>query len=237
VTLLQQRDHIGVRKLPKFRVMRSDGEKRARGAQANDLVDLLSQLLKRVLGCDRDREDDLPGSGRTVWTIAPDCSFKIARQIGLKILDPHKQGRLTAEQQARLKDVLDRVAVADLAKQFGAGSQVNARRITLFYGGKESVLTLAPGGGDLGALRAAAAEAWRLRPCLRRIAAAVNLPFVRRGAASVGAQHRGDGGDQMVDHLSEPVRKRPPAQRKDIIGETAASFDVAATASHGWMRR
>ena len=30
VTLLQQRDHVGVRKLPKLRVMRSDGEKRAR---------------------------------------------------------------------------------------------------------------------------------------------------------------------------------------------------------------
>jgi hypothetical protein len=104
----------------------------------------------------KDTQDGFAGETGTVWTIAPDCSFKIARQIGLKILGPHKQGRLTAEQQARLKDVLDRVAVAGLAKQLGAGSQVNARRITLSYGGKESVLTLAPGGGDLGSLRAAA---------------------------------------------------------------------------------
>ena len=49
MTVLQQRDHVSVRKLPKLRVMRSDGEKRARGAQANNLVDLLSQLLERVL--------------------------------------------------------------------------------------------------------------------------------------------------------------------------------------------
>src|SRR6267154_3507104 len=63
VMFLQQRDHVGVRKLPKFRVMRSDSEKRPRGAQANDLSDLLSQFLERVLGCDRDREDDFPCSG------------------------------------------------------------------------------------------------------------------------------------------------------------------------------
>ena len=43
--------------------MRSDGEKRARGAQADDLADLLSQFLERVLGCDRDCEDDFPCSG------------------------------------------------------------------------------------------------------------------------------------------------------------------------------
>jgi len=63
MTLLQKRDHIGVLKLPKFRVMRSHGEKRVRGAQANDLVDPLSQLLERAFGCDRDREDDFRGSG------------------------------------------------------------------------------------------------------------------------------------------------------------------------------
>ena len=63
MTLLQKRDHIGVLKLRKFRVMRSHGEKRVRGAQANDLVDPLSQLLERAFGCDRDREDDFRGSG------------------------------------------------------------------------------------------------------------------------------------------------------------------------------
>jgi hypothetical protein len=50
------------------------------------------------------------------------------------------------------------VSAAGLPKQLGGGSQPNARRITLSYGGKESALTLAPGGGDLGALRAAAGK-------------------------------------------------------------------------------
>jgi len=52
---------------------------------------------------------------------------------------------------------LDRVGVVG-AEQLGSGPQVNARRITLAYGGKQSVLTLPPGGGDLGALRAAAGD-------------------------------------------------------------------------------
>jgi hypothetical protein len=64
-----------------------------------------------------------------------------------------------------------------------------------------------------------APQAWRLRPCLRSVAAAVDLPFVRRGAAPVGAQHCGDGGDSVVNHLSKPLRTRPPAQPKDMIGD------------------
>jgi len=44
-----------------------------------------------------------------------------------------------------------------LPDQLG-GPQVNARRITLAYGGKQSVLTLPPGGGDLKSLRAAAGD-------------------------------------------------------------------------------
>jgi len=104
----------------------------------------------------KDTQDGVAGETGMVWTIAPDCSFKIARQVGFKTLDPHKDGHLTPEQQVRLKGLLDRVASADLADQPGAEPQVNARRITLTYGGKEAVLSLAPGGGDLGSLRAVA---------------------------------------------------------------------------------
>jgi hypothetical protein len=104
----------------------------------------------------KDTQQGFAGETGTVWTIAPDCSYTVARQIGLKTLDPDRQGRLTPEQQGRLKELLERVSSAGLAKQLGGGPQVNARRITLSYGGKEAVLTLAPGGGDLGALRAAA---------------------------------------------------------------------------------
>jgi hypothetical protein len=107
----------------------------------------------------KDTQSGFAGETGTVWTIAPDCSYTVARQIGLKILDPHKQGRLSQEQQAQLKKLLDRVAAAALPKELGTGTQVNARRITLSYGGKDSTLALAPGATDVSTLRAAAGNA------------------------------------------------------------------------------
>jgi hypothetical protein len=103
----------------------------------------------------KDTQSGFAGETGTVWTIAPDCSFTIARQIGLKTLDPHMQGRLTPEQQAQLKELLDRMAVATLPERLGGEPHVNARRISLSYGGNQSVLSLPPGGGDLNALHTA----------------------------------------------------------------------------------
>jgi hypothetical protein len=102
----------------------------------------------------KDTQAGFAGETGKVWTIAPDCSYTIARQIGLKVLDPHKQGRLTPEQQARLKELVDVMIAAALPKQLGPGPQVNSRRITLSYGGKQSVLNMPVGGGDLSTLRA-----------------------------------------------------------------------------------
>jgi hypothetical protein len=104
----------------------------------------------------KDMQSGFAGETGTVWTIAPDCSFTVARQIGFKTLDPDRQGRLTPEQQVQLKGMLDRLSPAAMPRQLGEAAQANARRITLSYGDKESVLTLAPGGGDLGALRSTA---------------------------------------------------------------------------------
>ncbi len=104
----------------------------------------------------KDVQDGFAGQTGTVRTIAPDCSFTVARQFGLKIADPHRRGQLTSEQQARLKELLTRMATAASPQHLGGPPQVNARRITLSYGGKVSELTLAPGAGDLDALRAAA---------------------------------------------------------------------------------
>lgn len=106
----------------------------------------------------KDTQQGFAGETGTVWTILPDCSYTVARLIGLKTLDPERQGRLTAEQQARLKGLLDRMSATGFPEQLGSGPQVNARRITMSYGGKHSVMTLAPGGGDLAGLRAAAAD-------------------------------------------------------------------------------
>ena len=38
--------------------------------------------------------------------------------------------------------------------------------------------------------------------------AAIDLPSRRRGSARMGAQHRRNGGDALVDHLSQPLNAR-----------------------------
>jgi hypothetical protein len=106
----------------------------------------------------KDTQDGFAGQTGTIWTVTPDCSFTVAHQIGATVSGPFRQGRLTQEQQVRLRELLARTLVAGMPEQLGSGPQVNARRITLFYGGRTSVLILAPGGGDLGALRGAAGD-------------------------------------------------------------------------------
>ena len=48
MTLLKQRDDIGVGKLCKLGVMGADGDKGDRGAEENNLVDLSSQLTDLI---------------------------------------------------------------------------------------------------------------------------------------------------------------------------------------------
>jgi hypothetical protein len=104
----------------------------------------------------KDTQSGFAGETGYVWTIAPDCSFTVARQIGFNVLEPYKRGQLTPPQRDRLKVLLDRMTATGLPEQLGGRPQVNARRITLSYGAKQSVLSMPPGGGDLTALRAAA---------------------------------------------------------------------------------
>ena len=106
----------------------------------------------------KDVQSGFAGETGRVWTISPDGGYTVARQIGLKELEPDQQGRLTPEQWAQLKTLLDRMAVMALPRQLGGAPQVNARRITLSYGGKQSVLNLPPAGGDPGASRSAAGD-------------------------------------------------------------------------------
>jgi hypothetical protein len=106
----------------------------------------------------KDSQSGVAGETGTVWTIAPDCSFTVARHIGPKVLEPYKRGRLTAEQQARLKEMIERMQQADLVKPRVATPRVNPRRISLSYGGREAVLTLPPGGGDVSQLHASAED-------------------------------------------------------------------------------
>jgi hypothetical protein len=105
----------------------------------------------------KDLQGGFAGETGRVWTISPDGGYTVARQIGLKELEPDQQGRLTPQQWAQLKTLLDRLAVT-APRQLGGAPQVNARRITLSYGGKQSVLNLPPAGGDPGASRSAAGD-------------------------------------------------------------------------------
>lgn len=101
----------------------------------------------------KDLQSGFAGETGTVWTIMPDCSFTVARQIGTRRREPHKKGHLTAEQQVRLRDMMGRISPDALPKQPG-GPHANARRVTLSYGDREAALTLAPGRGDLSQLSA-----------------------------------------------------------------------------------
>jgi len=106
----------------------------------------------------KDTQDGFAGQTGKVWTVAPDCRFTVAHQVGPKVSEPFKQGHLTTEQQTHLKELLARAAAAEMPEQLGSGPQVNARRIILSYDGKVSTLTLPPGGGNLNSLHTAEGE-------------------------------------------------------------------------------
>src|SRR5262249_24120549 len=101
----------------------------------------------------KDTQDGFAGTTGTVWTIEPDCTFCVSRIFNQNVAEPHLKGHLTPEQQARLSEVLAKDAPAELPAQIGEASSVNARRITLEYGGKVSILTMAAGDRDMGAIR------------------------------------------------------------------------------------
>ena len=101
-----------------------------------------------------DTQDGFAGQVGTVWTIAPDCSFSVARQLGDKVSDPFRQGRLTPQQRTSFETLVSQAAIADLPAQLGEGPPVNARRVTLTYEDKVTVLMLPPGDLDLATLAA-----------------------------------------------------------------------------------
>jgi hypothetical protein len=102
----------------------------------------------------KDTQDGFAGTTGTVWTIEPDCTFRVSRIFNQNVAEPHVKGHLTPEQQARLSEVLAKDAPAELPVQIGEASAVNARRITLEYDGKVSALSMGPGDRDIGAIRA-----------------------------------------------------------------------------------
>jgi hypothetical protein len=102
----------------------------------------------------KDTQDGFAGTTGTVWAIGPDCTFRVSRLFGQQVAAPHRKGRLTSEQQARLAAILAKAAVAELPAHMGQATLVNARRFTLEYDGTVSVLSLAPGAREVDAIRA-----------------------------------------------------------------------------------
>jgi len=99
-----------------------------------------------------DTQDGVAGPTGVVWTLRSDCSFAVARQIGSTTMSPHRQGRLTSSQWARLGDLVSKLTEGGFPGQIGKAPRFNARRITLSQGKTLSVLLLAPGSEDAGAL-------------------------------------------------------------------------------------
>ncbi len=105
----------------------------------------------------RDLQGGVVGQTGTVWTIAADGGFTVARQIGAKLAAPHKQGRLSHEQRERLRSMMARPAMAALPARLGGTPHANARQIIVSCGPVSAVLSL-PAAGDLKTLRPALAD-------------------------------------------------------------------------------
>lgn len=93
----------------------------------------------------KDSQDGFAGPTGTIWTIKPDCSFEVARFRGEQVSAPHLKGQLTPEQQSQLAAVLTSVAIETLPAQVGEPAPVNARQLSIDYGGKTAVLNLGMG--------------------------------------------------------------------------------------------
>jgi len=106
----------------------------------------------------KDTQQGFAGTTGTVWTIAPDCTFQVARLFGDRVLAPHIQGRLDEAQKSRLAAALERTHAGDLPAQLGEGSVVNPRHIVLERDGRTAALSLSPGDTDVGKLLAASPD-------------------------------------------------------------------------------
>src|SRR5690348_3372092 len=59
----------------------------------------------------KDMQDGFAGTTGTVWTIKPDCTFRVSRLLNQKVTEPYREGRLTPEQRARLSEILTKGAM------------------------------------------------------------------------------------------------------------------------------
>jgi len=101
----------------------------------------------------KDAQTGFAGTTGTVWTIKPDCSYEVSRFVENNVSAPHRRGRLSPEQQAKLSSVLSEKAITTLPARLGEPVEINARRLSIEYGGKVAVLELVGGAGSAESLK------------------------------------------------------------------------------------
>jgi hypothetical protein len=102
-----------------------------------------------------DSQGGFVGTTGTTWTVRPDCTFSVARFVGSKLAEPHRQGELTPDQKRRLAALLAKDPMRELPARVGENAVVNPRVVSIEYGGRHSVLTMRPGALDVAEIQAA----------------------------------------------------------------------------------
>jgi hypothetical protein len=93
----------------------------------------------------KDAQDGFAGISGTMWTIERDGTVKAARFVNARVDPPRRVGQLTKDDLAKLAEVLSAQGFSGLAPELGREQKVNARRITVTFGGKSSTWVLPPG--------------------------------------------------------------------------------------------
>src|SRR5206468_12577242 len=62
----------------------------------------------------KESQGGFAGTTGTIWIIARDCGFTVSRFVNANISSPHRQGRLTADQQSILSRLLAEKALESL---------------------------------------------------------------------------------------------------------------------------
>ena len=93
----------------------------------------------------RDAQSGFAGVTTDVWQVAPDGSYRVTRELDGRAIAPERTGTLTPERLAGLARALADQDLQTLPAASGEVPEVNARQLTLRFGGTTATLNLMPG--------------------------------------------------------------------------------------------